>query len=232
MEIKSKNSLDYGASMVKTTKQTNAPFGAQISDMAHDKKIQNESTQGSEPFGAQVSQLAHAKKVGETQDSTSVTAKEQLNQSILQASMDVNLSAGNEPMALLFKTALEGVNKALEGQLGPNAIQNSYAAGLDVSPQATADRIVQMSTAFFDKYQENHPELSIDDALNSFTKLIGSGIDTGFKEARDVLSGLNVLNEGDIGTNIDATYDLVQKGLAAFIENYKKPEITEPDTSV
>jgi hypothetical protein len=229
MEIKSKNPFDNAASTVQTARQTNAPFGAQISAMAHDKK----TTQGSEPFGTQVSQLAHAKKVDETQDSAVVTAQTQLNQSILQASMDVNLSVGNEPMALLFKTALEGVNKALEGQLGPDAIQNSYAAGLDVSPQATADRIVQMSTAFFDKYQENHPELSVDDALSSFTKLIGGGIDTGFKEARDVLSGLNVLNEGDIGTNIHATYDLVQKGLTAFVENYKKPEMpAEPDTLV
>lgn len=227
MEIRSKSPLDYAASSVKTAQQTKVPFGSQISGMAHDKT----ATQGSEPFGAQVSQLAHAKKVDETQDSTSVTAKEQLNQSILQASIDVTLSAGNEPMALLFKTALEGVNKALEEQLGPNAIQNSYAASLDVSPQATADRIVQMSTAFFDKYQENHLELSTDDALSSFTKLISGGIDTGFKEARDILSGLNVLNEGNIGSNIDTTYDLVQKGLQAFVENYKKPDMTEPDTS-
>ncbi len=36
-----------------------------------------------------------------------------------------------------------------------------------------------------------------------------------FKEASDILSGLNVLN-GDIASNIDKTYDLVQKGYADF----------------
>ncbi|MBL6986132.1 MAG: DUF5610 domain-containing protein [Methylobacter sp.] len=226
MEIKSEQPLSYAA---QAPKQANTSFGTQVSEQAHEKK--NEEIQDRAPFGAQVSEQAHAKKADNVQDSAAVTAKKQLNKSILQASMDVNLSTGNNPMALLFKTALEGVNKALEGDLGPNAIQKSYDSGLDVSPQATADRIVQFSTAFFDKYQANHPEQSTEEALNSFTTLIGGGIDKGFKEARDILEGLNVLKEGNIGTNIDATYELVQKGLKAFVENYKKPDVTEPDTS-
>ncbi|MDO9422775.1 MAG: DUF5610 domain-containing protein [Methylobacter sp.] len=56
---------------------------------------------------------------------------------------------------------------------------------------------------------------------------MGGGIDKGFKE----LEGLNVLNKGNIGSNIDATYEPVQKGLKAFVENYKKPDTTESDTS-
>lgn len=205
------------------------PFGVTVSGRAHGKK--NAEVQGSRvPFGAQVSELAHTKKADSAQDSSAVTAEKQLNQSILQASVDVSLSVSNQPLTLLLKTALEGVNKALEGQLGPDAIQSSSAAGIDVSPQATADRIVQLSTAFFDKYQANHPDLNTEEALNSFTKLIGGGIDTGFKEARNILSGLNVLDEGNIGSNIEATYDLVQKGLIAFVENYKKPETTVPET--
>ncbi len=155
--------------------------------------------------------------------SAAASAKAQLNKNILETSLDVNLSAGNKPMALLLKTALEGINQALQGEFGDNAIQKSYDSGIDVSPQATADRIVSMSTAFFDKYQTNHPELSTEDALNSFVKLIGKGIDKGFGEARDILQGLNVLN-GSIASNIDSTYELVQKGLKAFVENYKSPE--------
>ncbi|WP_292746763.1 DUF5610 domain-containing protein, partial [Methylophaga sp. UBA3191] len=42
----------------------------------------------------------------------------------------------------------------------------------------------------------------------------------GFKEARDILGGLKVL-EGDIAGNIDKTYDLVQQGLQSFVENYQ-----------
>lgn len=182
------------------------------------------------PANAQASEQAQAKKAGNIHDSAAVIAKKQLNQSILQASLDVSVSVGDQPMALLYKTAIEGVNKALEGQLGPDAIQHAYDDGLDVSPQATADRIVQMSTAFFGKYQENHPELSTEEAVDSFTKIISGGIDKGFKEARDILQGLNVL-KGDIADNIDKTYDLVQKGLQAFVDSYKKPEQTETDKS-
>lgn len=172
----------------------------------------------------------HTKKAEDVRNSAAVIVKKQLNQSILQASLDVSVSAGDQPMALLYKTAIEGVNKALERQLGPNAIQHAYDSGLDVSPQATADRIVQMSTAFFGKYQENHPELSTEEAVDSFTKIISGGIDKGFKEARDILQGLNVL-KGDIADNIDKTYDFVQKGLQAFVDSYKKPEQAETDKS-
>ncbi|MDO9140807.1 MAG: DUF5610 domain-containing protein [Methylobacter sp.] len=224
MEIKTGQSPVYSA---KPVKQGNANFGAQVSARAHEKKT--EDVQERTPFGAEVS--AQAKKTDQAPESAAVTAKRQLNQSILQASLDVSLSAGNEPMSLLLKTAIEGVNKELEGELGANAIQNAYDSGIDVSPQATADRIVQMSTAFFDKYHANHKDLSVDDALKSFTELIGKGIDKGFKEARDILGGLGVLDHGDIGKNIDATYELVQKGLQAFVENYKKPGVATADTS-
>jgi len=207
MEIKSEQPSSYTANAAKTTKQAGVPSDTHVSEQEH------------------------TKKADDVQDSAAVTAKKQLNQSILQASMDVSLSAGNQPMVLLFKTAIEGVNKALEGQLGPNAIQHAYEDGLDVSPQATADRIVQMSTAFFDRYQASHPDLSTEDALSSFTKVISGGIDKGFKDARDILEGLNVLKEGNIAGNIDATYDLVQKGLQAFVDNYKKPEQTKSDAS-
>ena len=59
----------------------------------------------------------------------------------------------------------------------------------------------------------------MEEALVKFTDIISGGIAQGFAEARDILDGLQVL-EGDIASNIDKTYDLVQTGLAAFIENF------------
>lgn len=207
MEIKSEQALSHTTNVAKAT---------------HSAHVQSD---------IKLSEQTHTRKTDDVKHSAEAITKKQLNQSILQASMDVSLSAGNQPMALLFKTAIEGINKVLEEELGPNAIQQAHDEGLDVSPQATADRIVQLSTAFFDKYQANHPELSTEKALDSFTKLIGSGIDKGFKEARSILEGLKVLKEGNIASNIDATYDLVQKGLKAFVDNYQKPQPAEPNTS-
>ena len=146
-------------------------------------------------------------------------SKQAFNASILKASMEVSLSAGNNSMSLLFKTAIENLNQVLAPELGDNAIQAAADSGMDFGPQATADRIVSMSTAFFGKYAENHPEKDQQTALNDFTKLIGGGIDKGFAEARQILDGLKVL-EGDIASNIDKTYELVQSGIKSFVESY------------
>ena len=152
--------------------------------------------------------------------------KQQQNQAILETSLQVSLSAGNDSLALLYRTAVEELNKALEADLGPNAIQQAYDSGLDVSPEATAERIVSMTTGFFSSYQEQHPEMDFETQVKSFTDLISGGIDQGFAEAREILDGLQVL-EGDIAANIDTTYDLVQEKLTAFMDALLNPEQPE-----
>ena len=188
------------------------------SDVNNLKVKQNKTTDG--PLGQQVSAAAHEKnELKKMESPTSESIKQQFNSAILQSSLDVSVSAGNKSLALVFKSAIEGVNDVLEPELGSNAIQNIYDSGLDVSPGATADRIVSLSTAFFFSYQEQHPELTDEQAANKFADIIGGGIDKGFAEARGILEGLKVL-EGDIASNIDTTYDLVQQGLKAFVDNY------------
>jgi len=95
------------------------------------------------PIGQQVSELTHNKNAEKTQESTAVTAKKQLNSAILQSAIDV--SAGSKFLSLTFKAAIEGINDALKETLGDNAIQNAYDSGLDISPEATAERIVSLS---------------------------------------------------------------------------------------
>lgn len=168
-------------------------------------------------LGQNVSTLADNKNADKPHESSAITAKRQLNAAILQSAVDV--SAGSKSLSLTFKAALDGINEALKETLGDNAIQNAYDSGLDISPDATAERIVSLSTAFFGSYHKQHPELSQDEALIKFTDIVSGGIDTGFGDARNILSGLKVL-EGDIASNIDLTYDLVQQKLTAFIENF------------
>lgn len=147
--------------------------------------------------------------------------QQQLNRSILTASMDATLNVGNNSLGLLYKSAIEHLNDVLAPDFGDNAIQRAYDAGVDVSPEATAGRIVSMSTAFFSAYRELHPDMDLETALDAFTQLIGSGIDRGFAEARDVLDGLGVLG-GDIAANIDKTYTLVQQGLKDFADTFPR----------
>ncbi|MBA5605270.1 DUF5610 domain-containing protein [Duganella sp. FT3S] len=140
-------------------------------------------------------------------------AKLQLNASIVQASLTVSIGAQDDPLALLLKSALTGINEALRGQFGDNAIQNAMAQ--DNTPEGTAGRIVSLSTAFYGAYQKQHAGEDPQQMLSNFMATIKGGMEQGFKEARDILTGLNVLN-GDIASNVDKTYELVQKGYADF----------------
>lgn len=47
----------------------------------------------------------------------------ELNLSILQVSFNISDGNGDGAMALLFKTALEGINDSLKAEFGDNAIQ-------------------------------------------------------------------------------------------------------------
>jgi len=151
--------------------------------------------------------------------SPTLSSKQALNASILRANLEVSISSKNEPLALVYKTAIDAINKKLETDYGENAIQTGYDNGLDVSPEATAGRIVSFSTGLFSLYQQQHPEMEEQEQVDSFLEIIGGGIDTGFAEASEILTALDVM-EGDIKNNVQKTYDLVQEGLAAFRESF------------
>lgn len=138
----------------------------------------------------------------------------QLNAAILQSSLNVSLSSQNDPLALVYKSAITSINEALQADFGDDAVQN--AASQDNSAEATAQRIVSLSTGFFDAFKKQNPGMDNDAALEKFMGTITGGMEKGFGEARDILKGLNVL-QGDIASNIDKTYELVQKGYADFV---------------
>ena len=165
-----------------------------------------------------------AEKTSDSSESSSLSQRQvvqrEQNVAILQAHQDVSLGIKSEPLALVYQTAIDSINKELESDLGENSIQRGYESGLDVSPEATADRIVSFSTGLFSLYQQQHPKLSEQEQLDKFIDVIGGGIDQGFSEAREILDGLGVL-EGDIASNVDKTYDLVQEGLAEFKQKFE-----------
>jgi len=131
--------------------------------------------------------------------------------------MELSISVRDRPLSLLYQAAVDKLNELLSVELGPNAIQQAAEADLDASPEATAQRIVDLSTNLFEAFKEQHADLSEEEVLDRFMETIGSGIEQGFEEAREILSGLGVL-QGDISANVDQTHSLVQEGLASFRE--------------
>jgi hypothetical protein len=147
------------------------------------------------------------------------TAHQQLNVAIVQSALTVSLSAKNDPLSLVYKSAIQNLNEQLKPTLGDNAIQNSMSQ--DNSPEGTAGRIVSLSTGLFELYKKSFPGEDESKVLDRFVKVIQGGIDEGFKEARGILQGMNVLDtpvgDSTIGGNIDKTYSLVTQGLADFV---------------
>lgn len=140
-------------------------------------------------------------------------AQLQLNAAILQASSNVAISSQNDPLALIYKSAITSINEKLQAEFGPDALQN--ASSQDNTPDGTADRIVALSTGFFDAFQKQHPNEEPDVVLGKFMDTIRKGFESGFKEASNILKGLDVL-KGGVASNIEKTYALVQQGYAAF----------------
>ena len=121
-------------------------------------------------------------------------------------------------LALLYRTAIDRINEMLTPELGPNAIGNAVAPVQ--TPEATAGRIVAMTTAFYDAYagharnKGKDPDVLIQDFVN----LIRGGFEKGFGEAKDILSGLGVMGkDSPIEQGINQTYALVMQGFDDFL---------------
>ena len=154
-----------------------------------------------------------------------VGARDQLNVQILQASAEVSLKAGNQSQTLLFRSAIERINELLTPTLGADAIQAKMSE--DNSPEATAGRIVSLSTGFFDAYAAQRPGDDPAQVAKDFINVIRGGFEKGFNEAKDILQGLQVFS-GSIASGVMKTNELVNKGydefLASKLSSLQSPE--------
>ena len=190
---------------------------------------QKKYAENTAPKGTEVSDSKDAKVT--SKQTAYQTSKLLMNQAILSAQQEVNIKSGDQSMTLLYRAAIEAIDKELAPTMGENATQTAYDNGVDTSPEATADRIVSFATQFFSIHQQQNSGMSLSDQLDSFMGIIGGAIDNGFKEAKDILSGLKVL-QGDIADGVDKTYGLVQEGLQAFRDSFnKKTDETQSSAS-
>ena len=181
--------------------------------IASGNDISTATATSSTPASASTS-LEEAKKAAQLRPDGQ---KAVLNGQILQASLQVSLKSGNDGLALLYRSAVEHINNVLAPELGPNAINN--AMGQDNSAEATAGRILSMSTGFYEAYAARYPNKDAETVARDFVQLIRGGFEKGFAEAKDILSGLNVLGEGSsVAAGIAKTYELVQKGYDDFLQ--------------
>ncbi len=120
--------------------------------------------------------------------------------------------------ALFEKAAADNPELAAAG---PGAF---FDTSVDVSPEATADRIVGFALGMKGIYSRQNSELSADELATGFENEIRSGINEGFAHARNTLGSLDLLS-GLVQDNVDVTWDLVQQKL----EDFFKPSTAASD---
>ncbi len=125
-----------------------------------------------------------------------------------------------DKMGDLFEKATE--NNPELAAAGPEAFFDTSA---DVSPDATADRIVGFALGMKGTYARQNPDLDPQELMARFESEIRRGIEDGFGHARGVLGGLELL-EGQVKDNVDVTWDLVQQKLEDF---FRPPPETETE---
>ena len=135
----------------------------------------------------------------------------------VKADMDsrMSISAQNNPTELILRSAMEKINEMFAPHLGEGAIQKAVDSGLDMSPEATAERIISFATQLISKVEARQVDLPAEERSSReqlFTN-VQVGIERGFEQARDVLEGLQALN-GEVKESTDATYGHVQEGLS------------------
>ncbi len=100
----------------------------------------------------------------------------------------------------------------------------------DVTPEATANRIVDFALLAFSQFQENHADLSEEDVRIEFVEFIGKAIGKGVEEAKDILTGLNALTDG-VDADITTTVDIINQRLQEFADQGNTEETTSPQSN-
>ncbi|ALL68925.1 hypothetical protein K788_0000073 [Paraburkholderia caribensis MBA4] len=114
--------------------------------------------------------------------------KQQVDATIVSAMPDVPLLPKDSALALVYKTTIDNIHQALQGQHGSNALASESTVARNHPPETRAGLIVSTVMDLFDQYRCEHPEMDDITALANFLSVAQEGVVQGFSEARDALS--------------------------------------------
>ena len=207
MAIQSANGLNQAYSKV-----------AQIENATPQKKLLDNQARQTEKFSLDGSKPS-SQAPGQDKPLTKEQQKVEQQANLIEHLFGKGAPKEANALRILFQETIEKLNEVLAPDLGPNAISAEKLAeqgGMEYwSPENTAGRIVQGTTGFFESYKASNPDLDGEALLDKFLDVIGGGIESGFKDATNILQGFGVYQDS-IKDNAEKTYDLVQQGLAAF----------------
>ena len=127
------------------------------------------------------------------------------------------------------KKIIDAINEQLKVSL-PDGVQSLSPD--QVTPEATAEKIVSGTTAFFSVFQDQNPDLQGEDLLNAFMKTIRGGIDSGYDDAVKTLEGLGAFEFDGVQDGVKQTKSLIESKLVAFEKQMRQQMGLDPKDPV
>ncbi len=113
-------------------------------------------------------------------------------------------------LSIVYEKVTVSINAAMK--------QEHYYAPLkpyrDFSPEAVSSRIADYAAGLYDNYRSGNPIKGDENKLHKFMKTIKGAFEKGYREAMDILNGLNMSE--DVKKAAERTYDLFLEKLNRF----------------
>ncbi|MBI4667139.1 MAG: DUF5610 domain-containing protein [Nitrospinae bacterium] len=96
-------------------------------------------------------------------------------------------------------------------------VAEAQAAAMEAnpySPEATAQRITDFALSFFPMFASQRKDLSYEEQVDEYQKMVEGAVDKGFKEALQILGDLPT----EVADGVNKTKDLVSQSLSAFFD--------------
>lgn len=132
---------------------------------------------------------------------------------VANASFEVSIKSRNEPMALLMKASVTGINEAFKPDSNENTIQGM--GGQSGAGGGMVDRIMSLVTQLFETFKKRHAGEDEGATLNDFMLTLRGGFEQGFKEAMDLLKAMGVMTN-EMAADMTKVFEVVQQGFADF----------------
>jgi len=121
---------------------------------------------------------------------------------------------------VLTDSVEDKLNTALEKAGLDMRAEDLLQEGLDVTPEATAQRITEFAVSFYEGYKQNNADVEGEEQLSGFVDLVKGAVEEGFADAREVLEGIGRIPD-QVSQDMDRTLELTMEGIDAFAEEQR-----------
>ena len=176
-----------------------------------------------------VASMQATRAIFQMQKTTADAGRSVQAKSLLIDAVDVNIRVDGGFANRVLNDSLNDKLNAMFQEAGVDTTVDSLLeSGLDFSPEATANRIVELAVGFFEQYQANNEGTEKGEQIEGFVDMIKGAVEEGFAGAQEMLEGLGDIDP-DVQEGIDRTFDLVVKEIDDWASERAEQVATEPD---